>query len=371
MRVLIAPDSFTGTLTAAQAAEAIAAGWARTSPRDQLTCRPMSDGGPGFLDAVSSGLAGKRHSVRVTGPLGDQVRAELLVTPGPPATAWLESAQAAGLALIPPGRRDPMRATSRGVGELVTAAISLGVQRVVVGVGGTGSTDGGAGLLAALGARATGAALDQGGAGLVGLVDIDLRPALARVAGVDLQVATDVDVPLLGRRGAALGFGPQKGASREQAHILEGALEHLAASIGADCAGRHPQVALGAGAGGGIGYSLLVLGARRVAGIATVSQAVGLAQAAADADLVITGEGSFDWQSAAGKVVAGVGAAARDGAVPLVVLAGRVELARSQWAELGVSAAYGVVEPGSPPSVEPWDALAVLAERVARTWARR
>lgn len=370
MRVVIAPDSFTGTLSAAEAADTIAAGWSQRRPEDQLVLRPVSDGGPGFLVAVAAAGNGRSLEVEVRGPLGRPTPARILLTGADPLTAWIESASAAGLHLVAPKHREPGRASSYGVGQLLEAALRAGAGRIVVGVGGTGSTDAGAGLLAALGAQGVGGPLDCGGLALSDVGEVDLRPARARVSGVELLVATDVEVPLLGPRGAAHGFAPQKGANPDQVVALEDALRHFVAIVGPGPAGRHPEVALGAGAGGGIGYALLALGARRVAGIATVCQEVGLAELIADSDLVITGEGAFDWQSATGKAVAGVGALALAAAVPMIVLAGRVELARSQWAPLGVSAAFGVVGPGEPPGPQEraGESLAALAHRIAGTW---
>lgn len=370
MRVVIAPDSFTGTLSAAQAAAAIAAGWSQRRPADDLVARPVSDGGPGFLAAISAAGTGRYGDAEVRGPLGEPTAAQILLTGQDPVTGWVESASAAGLHLIAPARRDPAAASSYGVGQLIGLAIRAGAGQVVVGVGGTGTTDAGAGLLAALGARAAGAPLDRGGLALSEVTEVDLEPARAAVAGVALQVATDVEVPLLGPRGAAQGFAPQKGATQDQVLALESALTRFVGAVGPDPAGRHPEVALGAGAGGGIGYALMALGARRVAGIDTVCQAVGLSELIGSADLVITGEGALDWQSATGKVVAGVGHIALGAGVPMIVLAGRVELARSQWPALGVAAAYGVVEPGQPPGPAQHAAaqLAALAQRIAGTW---
>ncbi len=330
VEVLICPDSFTGTLTAVQASRAMARGWAGQAPADRLILRPMSDGGPGFLDAIRAGAGGDTVERTVTGPLGDPVRAHYLRTADD--TAWIESAQAAGLHLVPTDRRDPTRTTTRGVGELIADARVGGARRIVLGVGGTGTCDGGAGLLSGLGASAERpAALVSGGGQLHDLDTLDLTPALDAVAGVVLEVATDVDVPLLGPRGAAHGFAAQKGASPEQVEALESALRHWAHLLGRTESGRAPAVALGAGAGGGLGVAMIRLGARRVPGIATVLSAVGVDELLTDVDLVLTGEGAFDWQSLRGKVVAGLAAVASARAVPVVVLAGRVEVTRREW----------------------------------------
>jgi glycerate kinase len=367
VRVLICPDSFTGPLTAAEAARAIAEGWSRVAPDDELVQRPLSDGGPGFLDAVQAGRGGVRHRVEVLGPIGARVTAEYLVDDE--GTAWVESASAAGLHLVPLDRRDPTRTTSFGVGQVIAAALADGAARIVVGVGGTGTCDGGAGLLAALGGRAApDDGLDRGGGALLEIGRLDLTAALATVEGRVIEVATDVDVPLLGARGAARGFAPQKGANPEQVEVLEQALAHWATLLGRGPDGRSAAVTLGAGAGGGIGAALLRLGGRRVPGIATVIEACGLPEALASADLAITGEGAFDWQSLRGKVVAGVAAAATQRALPTLVLAGRVELTRREWMQVGVAAAFPA---GAGPGGDPWAALADAAQRAAGTWARR
>jgi glycerate kinase len=367
VRVLVCPDSFTGTLTAAEAARAIAEGWSRVAPRDSLVLRPLSDGGPGFLDAVQAGRGGLRHPVEVLGPDGGHVMAEYLVDDE--GTAWVESAGAAGLHLVRPERRDPTRTTSFGVGQVMAAALAGGAPRLVVGVGGTGTCDGGAGLLAALGGRGTpNDGLDHGGGALLGVAHLDLAGALATVEGRVLEVATDVDVPLLGPRGAARGFAPQKGATPEQVELLEQSMAHWATLLGRGADGRSAAVALGAGAGGGIAAALLRLGARRVPGISTVMAAAGLAEVLGSVDLVITGEGAFDWQSLRGKVVAGVAAAATARAVPTLVLAGRVELSRREWMQVGIAAAFPA---GPGPAEDPWTALAAAAQRAAGTWSRR
>lgn len=377
MRIVVAPDTFTGTLTAAQAAEAIATGWLRTSPGDEVVQLPVSDGGPGFVDALHVALGGQLHQVTVSGPLGAPVPAELLVVGE---TAYVECAAAAGLHLIPTERRDPTATTTYGVGELVAAALEIdAVRRIVIGLGGSGTNDAGAGLLAALGATATGEdgtdasdVLRGGGLGLRQVAALDLQPARDAVAGRELVVATDVDIPLLGLRGATNGFGPQKGATTEQVMALEGSLESFSRAVGRRPDGKDPAVALGAGAAGGLGYALLALGATRVAGISTVLDAVGLPDAVAQADVVITGEGSFDWQSLRGKVITGVAETALDHGRPCVVLAGQVAVGRREYAAIGVTSAYSVAEAlGSIEAAleRPADGLAALAQRVARSWS--
>ena len=366
MRIVVAPDKFAGTLTAIEAAEAMAEGWRRTAPGDELVLVPLSDGGPGFLEVLHAGLGGRISAIEVSGPLGARVSAELLLVDDPgPATAYIEVALAAGLHLIDPAARDPLGASSYGVGELIGAAADAGVQRIVVGVGGTVSTDGGAGLLAALGAVPS-EGLRSGGGPLADLTGkVDLTKARERLAGIELVAATDVDAPLLGPEGAALGFGAQKGADRAGREQLETALRIWATATDGAVA-----VKGGAGAGGGIGFALLLLGATRVPGAQLALDAVQLPVQAAKADLLLTGEGAFDWQSLRGKVVAGVARVGQGCGRPTVVLAGRVEVGKRELSNAGIDSAYGIVDmPASDRGHNPADELAALAARVARTWS--
>ena len=374
MRVLIAPDDFKGTLSAVEAAEAIAIGWRSHAPDDTLTLIPMSDGGPGFVRAVSTVLGGDIAPVGLRGPMGETAIGMVLMVDD---TGYVESAHGCGLALVHPDRRDARAATSYGVGQLIAAAIDSGARRIVVGLGGTASTDGGAGMLAALGATARDAAgspiaLEAGGAALADVVTVDLAPARARVADVEIVVASDVDSPLLGSRGAARGFAAQKGADDAAVEQLEAALTSYSRAIGRRADGKDPAVALGAGAGGGLGYGLMLLGGRRVPGIETVMGVLGLEAAIGASDLVITGEGCFDWQSLRGKVVSGVAAAALNQGRPVVVLAGRVEVGKREYVALGITEAHAASADGDVPAT-PAEAARALAERAARVasqWSR-
>lgn len=209
--------------------------------------------------------------------------------------------------------------------------------------------------------------LAGGGTALAHVAGVDLAPAASVLAGVTLEVATDVDVPLLGPRGAARGFAAQKGASPEQVEALEQALTHWASLLGRSADGRSAAVALGAGAGGGIGAALLRIGARRVPGIATVLAAAGIDDLLAEVDLVVTGEGAFDWQSLRGKAVAGVATAALGRAVPTLVLAGRIEVGRREWIAAGIAAAFpAAAEPGEGAG----EGVSRAAARAAGTWSR-
>lgn len=363
MRVLVAPDKYAGTLSAREAAEAIASGWQRTAPHDELVLAPLSDGGPGFVDVLHACLGGELLVSAVRGPLGALVPAALLRVG---TDAYVESAQACGLHLLPPSERDLAAASTFGVGELVGAAVAGGARRVVVGLGGSGTNDGGAGLLAALGAEPA-AQLQAGGAALAGLSQLDLEPVRRSLGGTQLWAACDVDNPLLGLRGASAVFGPQKGATPAGARALDAALARFADLADSALAERP-----GAGAGGGLGYGLLLAGAHLVGGIDTVLNVLDFDALVRAADLVLSGEGAFDAMSLRGKVVSGVARAAQTRGRPAVVLAGRVEVGRREMAAIGVEAAYAVMPATSGGRAlpdRPAEELAELAARVARTWS--
>ena len=368
MRVLIAPDGFGGTLTGAQAAAAMAEGWRRAAPGDELDLAPLSDGGPGLVEVLAAALpTASRRLVTVEDPLGRPVEAAFLLDGS---TAYVEAAQACGLHLLADHERDPKRTSSFGVGELVREAHRAGARRIVVGLGGTATNDGGAGLLRALGAQgrdAQGGRPEPGGAWLRQIEGIDGWPVLD---GVELVVATDVDSPLLGLYGASAVFGPQKGATREDVALLDAALARWADVLEA-YAGVPVRDLPGAGAGGGLGAALLALGARRAPGIALVQSLVGLADRVAQADLVLTGEGTFDFSSLSGKVVSGVAATAAEHAVPCLVLAGAVRVGRREAGAAGIEATYSLVEAVGVEAAltRPAEELAALAQRVARQWS--
>lgn len=387
MHVLIAPDCFTGTLTATQAAEAIAAGWRRKAPDDLLTLVPLSDGGPGFIDVITTSRAGDSSIVTVAGPRGGSVPAALHVTTdeGGRRTAWVESAQAIGLHLLDATERDPGVTTTWGLGELLAAALDHDVQRIVVGLGGSGTNDAGAGMLAALGAGPR-EVLGGGGAGLIATREADLAGLAAareRFAGVELVAATDVASPLLGLQGASAVFSEQKGATPEQSQLLEAALGHFAEQVrrvqppGTDLlTGRERRLDRepGAGAAGGLGYALMLLGGRRTSGVEIVLDAVGLDALIAAADVVITGEGSLDHQSLQGKVIAGVAELAGAHATPAVAIAGQVLIGRREVMALGLSGSYAVAdkhEGVERAMSDPVGTLADRAARVATTWSPR
>ena len=363
MRVLVAPDKFAGTLTAVQAAAAIEGGWRRRDAAAEVFVAPMADGGPGFVDVVGSVVDGSLMSVTVRGPLGDEVPATVLLAGE---TAYVETAQACGLHLVDEERRRPEDASTYGVGQLVAASIDAGARRIVLGLGGSGTNDAGAGMLAALGATPADG-LERGAAGLQELTEVDLTAVRQRLEGVELVAASDVDNPLLGLRGATNVFGGQKGIAEERRPEVDGWLAHFAGLVDKKTANSR-----GAGAAGGLGYALLLLGASMESGIELVAGITGLREAAGKVDLVITGEGAFDFQSRDGKVISGVAKIANDAMRPCVVLAGKVLLGAREMRTMGVESAYSLVDLVGEERAfaDPAGALAELAERVARTWAR-
>jgi glycerate kinase len=386
VRVLVAPDSFAGTLSARQAALAIVDGWRRYAPADEFELCPLSDGGPGFLDVLQAGLGGHLLPVTVPGPFGDPVPAGVLLTTAADGRriAYVESAQACGLHLVGPDRRDPRVTSTTGVGALLEAARRAGAQRIVVGLGGSGTNDAGAGMLGWLAERA-GLARDgrfaerlgRGGGALRGCSRSELAPLAglrARWADVDLVVASDVDAPLTGFHGASAGFAEQKGATSEQAQELDRVLADFAAAAVQACGLSHRLAGMpGAGAAGGLGFALLLLGGRRVAGSQTVLDTVAMTDRLRRSDLVVTGEGRFDWQSLRGKVVAGVAQVALVTGTPVIVVAGQVQVGRREMAAIGVKSAYPVAR--TPAEIraalaDPAGALSERAQRVARAWSR-
>ncbi|MBV9830091.1 MAG: glycerate kinase [Marmoricola sp.] len=364
MRVVFAPDKFAGTLSAVEAAAAMAEGWGRRAPGDELVRVPMSDGGPGFVDVLHAATGGQLHAVTVHDPYGEEVPAFVLEVGG---TAYVESAQAVGLHLTDPARRRPESGTSSGVGELVAAAADLGVGRVVVGLGGSATNDGGTGMLAALGATSTGGDLAAGPRGLQAVEGVDLAAARGRLAGVEIVLATDVDNPLLGITGATKTYGPQKGLPEERLVTVDAWLQRFA-----EATDRKLATAKGAGAAGGLGFALMLLGGTRDSGVRLVADAVGLPRAVAGADLVVTGEGAFDFSSRSGKVPYGVAEVAAEQLVPCIALAGQVLIGSREMRALGIESAYAAAElDGEEASLRrPAESLAALAERAARTWSR-
>ncbi len=377
MHVLLAPDKFKGSLRAAEVGAAVAAGLREAVPGVETVTVPVADGGDGTLEAAVA--AGYRHvPVRVSGPTGDPVDTGYAVRDG---VAVVELADACGLNRLPGGHLAPLTAASTGFGEVVAAALDAGCHRIVLGVGGSASTDGGAGMLTALGVRlldAAGSPLPAGGAALEHLDRVDLTGLSPAVAGAEFVLASDVDNPLLGSNGAPAVYGPQKGASPDDLARLELALRRWsvklagAAKVPAGPSG-HPAADLpGAGAAGGVGFAAIaVLNAEARSGIELMLELTGFTDRLAAAELVITGEGSLDQQTLHGKAPAGVAAAARRAGVPVIAVAGRNLLSPKELTDGGISAAYSLLDIEADPSVCMTDAarlLQLLAGRIARDW---
>jgi glycerate kinase len=345
VRVLVAPDKFKGTMTAAEAAEAVRSGWLRTDPKADIVVVPLADGGEGTLDALLAALGGSRHRAEVSGPLGDPVEADYAIVPGPEGPLGVvEMARASGLQLLSESRRDPKRTTTFGTGQLIGKACAKGAVRVLVCIGGSATNDAGAGAAQALGIRlldAGGQDLRPGGAALLDLARIDMGGLDPSVKRAGFLVATDVDNPLVGPHGASAVYGPQKGASPEDVALLDRALRHFAAVVHRDL-GLDIRETPGAGAAGGLGGGLMAfLGAKLRPGVEVVMDAVRLRERLDGADLAITGEGAFDEQSLRGKAPAGLLRAAADLGVPAVVLCGRADIRPRQVQVFSLSERFG------------------------------
>ncbi|MFC9593033.1 glycerate kinase [Streptomyces sp. NPDC056944] len=343
--VLVAADKFKGSLTAVQVAERVTAGLRRVVPELTVETLPVADGGDGTVAAaVAAGF--ERREVRVTGPLGEPVTAAYALRG---TTAVVEMAEASGLQLLPPGVFAPLTATTYGSGELLRAALDAGATTLVFGVGGSATTDGGSGMLAALGARfldAAGEPVGPGGAPLADLATADLSGLDPRFASVDLILASDVDNPLTGPKGAPAVYGPQKGATPEDVRTLDAALAHFATVLEKAVGPRAAEAAVapGAGGAGGIGYGALILGASFRPGIELMLEVLGFAPALERATLVITGEGSLDEQTLHGKAPAGVAAAARAAGKEVVAVCGRLALPPEALGTAGIRRAYALAD---------------------------
>lgn len=318
----MAPTAFKGTLGPSAVARAMTAGVTAVWPSAEVVERPLSDGGNGLLEACAPLFGGRLAEHEVSGPLGERVRARTLLAGR---LAVIESAEACGLHLMPPERRAPLRATTRGVGELLRAVIESGASEVVLGLGGSGTVDGGTGMARALGWRfedGAGVALAEGGGSLAGLVRVQApSPALA----VEVKALCDVENPLLGRDGAARVYGPQKGAGPEEVELLEAGLARLATVLETEL-GLAVAELPGAGAAGGLGAGARAfLGADLLSGAEWMIEATGLRGLLTAADLVVTGEGHYDEQSGMGKLTGRVVAAARRAGVPALLVCGRVD----------------------------------------------
>ena len=326
MKIVIAPDGFKGNLSALQVAQAIDKGIKRVVPDALTTLKPMADGGEGTVQAMVDATGGKVMTTEVTDPLGGRVSAHWGLL-SDKVTGVIEMASASGLPLVPPEKRNPLLTTTYGTGELVLAALESGCRKLIIGIGGSATNDGGAGMAQALGARlmdSTGAELPSGGAALANLKSIDITNLDSRLADCEVLIASDVSNPLCGAQGASAVYGPQKGATPEMVTQLDAALAHYADVIQRDLGIKVKDVS-GAGAAGGLGAGLIVfLKAELIPGIDIVIQATNLVEHLRDADLVFTGEGRLDSQTARGKVPTGVAKRAKEFGLPVIAIAGEI-----------------------------------------------
>jgi glycerate kinase len=340
-RVLLAPDKFKGSLTAAQVADAVGAGIRSVRPDVLLDQVPVADGGDGTV-AAALAAGYEEVAVKASGPMGELVTTSFARS-GP--CAVVELADVSGLVRLPGGGLAPMEASSRGTGEVIAAAIGAGCSEIVLGIGGSACTDGGAGLVRALGARVLdehGRELADGGGALAGVARVDVSGL--RTGGVSFMVASDVDNPLTGPSGAAAVYGPQKGATPEQVQSLDAALDRWA-SVVAEVTGHDHRSAPGAGAAGGVGFAAIaLLGASLEPGIDLVLELTGFHDRLVGADLVVTGEGALDTQTLRGKAPAGVAAAARAAGVPVIAVCGSNTLSAAVLRDAGIEASYSLID---------------------------
>ncbi|HEV3121290.1 MAG TPA: glycerate kinase [Isosphaeraceae bacterium] len=367
MKVVIAPDKFKGSLSAAQAAEAMSRGVLAACAGAQVDRVPMADGGEGTVDALVSATGGRFHDATVTGPLGEPVRARFGLL-GDGRTAVIEMAAASGLVLVPPRQRDPRKTSTRGTGELLLAALETGARSVILGIGGSATNDGGAGMAQALGYGLLddqGRDLEPGGGALGRLKRIDSSGRNSLLDGLDLSIACDVDNPLCGPDGASAVYGPQKGATPEMVKELDQHLDHFSRIVERDLGIAIAQLK-GAGAAGGLGGGLVAFaGGRLKRGIELVIEAVGLERRLKNADLCLTGEGSLDHSSGFGKTAVGVSRLARGLGCPTIALAGTIGPGALATLELGL-AAYFSICPGPISLVEAINRASELLEQTTR-----
>ena len=324
MRIVVAPDSYKGSISALGVASAMERGIHTVFSGAEVVKVPIADGGEGTVDALTAATGGSVHFEEVVGPLGEPVRAHWGVL-GDGVTAVIEMASASGLPLVPKDKRDPRITTTYGTGQLIRAALDRGMKKIVIGIGGSATNDAGAGMAQALGAKfidAAGQELPAGGAALAGLARIDLSGLDQRLSETEILAACDVDNPLCGPRGASAVYGPQKGATPEIVAELDAAL-HVFAAVASTATGKDVAECAGAGAAGGLGAGLLFFtNAKLRPGVEVVLEATNFNQLVSKADLVITGEGRTDFQTAFGKAPVGVAKAAKQFGVPVICISG-------------------------------------------------
>ncbi|MEK8133059.1 glycerate kinase [Paenibacillus filicis] len=345
MKVVIAIDSFKGSITSAEGSEAIADGIRRVYPDAEIVSLPVADGGEGTVDALVAACGGRIVSLPITGPLGQPVTASYGLL-GDGRTAVLEVAAACGLPLVPPEARNPLRTTTFGVGELIASAVRHGVRDFIIGLGGSATNDAGTGMLQALGYRfldSAGQEVAHGGAALSGIRTLDAAGAMPELKDCRFRIACDVDNPLYGPEGAAYVFGPQKGASPKDVRLLDQGLQQWA-SVASAVTGLELAAVPGAGAAGGLGAAFVgFLGGTLQSGIGLALELIGLERHLEGAHLVLTGEGRLDGQTSRGKVPYGVAQLARQQGIPVIALAGSVDLAAEALNDHGITAYFPII----------------------------
>ncbi|MBT2692411.1 glycerate kinase [Bacillus sp. ISL-55] len=366
MKIVIAPDSFKESLTALEAATAIENGMKKILPEASFVKVPMADGGEGTVQSLVDATGGKIITKIVTGPLGTPVEAFFGIS-GDEKTAVIEMAAASGLHLVPSGDRNPLITTTRGTGELIGAALDYGVEHIIIGIGGSATNDGGAGMARALGIMlldSDGKEIGEGGGALNSLAGVNIAGLDKRLESVKIDVACDVDNPLTGKRGASHIFGPQKGATPEIVEELDNNLRHFADVIRKDL-NKDIEHVSGAGAAGGLGGGLLAfLSAELKRGVDIVLEAAKLETHLQDADFVITGEGKIDGQTIFGKTPIGVAKTAKRHNVPVIAIAGNVASDSEVVHEHGIDAVFSIV-PGVITLQDAFENASTYVERIA------
>ncbi|MDQ0217771.1 glycerate kinase [Peribacillus cavernae] len=366
MKIVIAPDSFKESLTAMEVANAAERGFRGIFPNADIVKVPMADGGEGTVQSLVDATDGKVIEKTVTGPLGNQVESFFGVL-GNGRTAVIEMAAASGLHLVPKGQRDPLLTSTRGTGELILAALEEKAEHIIIGIGGSATNDGGAGMAMALGARlldVSGNEIPEGGGALSQLDTIDITELDPRLKEIKIEVACDVENPLTGPHGASAIFGPQKGATPEKVKILDENLGHYAEVIERDLNKAIANIP-GAGAAGGLGGGLLAfLPAELKSGVDIVIEATGLADIVKDADIVITGEGKIDSQTIYGKTPIGVAKTAKQFGIPVIAIAGNAASDSEVVREHGIDAVFSIV-PGVVTLEDAFEHASEYIERLA------
>lgn len=373
MKIVFAPDSFKESLTAIEAAEAMREGWLRVFPTHDCQMVPMADGGEGTVQSMVDATKGRFIDLEVTGPLGTPVTARYGIL-GDDTTAVIEMASASGLGLVPRDERNPYITTTYGTGQLVLHALAHGAKKILIGIGGSATNDGGAGLIQALGGKLLdkhGQSLPYGGYALRDLDRMDMSEVYEGLSTAEIIAACDVDNPLTGPLGASAIFGPQKGATPEMVTVLDEALSRFAEVIRRDL-GTDVEQTPGAGAAGGLGAGLMAFaGATLMPGVDIVIEHTGLAEKIEDADLVITGEGGIDAQTRFGKTPYGVAKTAKRWGVPVIAFAGRVGKDSSILYDFGFDAIFPILREAGPLDdalVSGRENLAAATENVARLY---